>query len=625
MLGAPPCGAQETAALEFLYIDAASGEAAGGHAALRLHETVFHYEYHPGGLLLLARDCWEEFLHDYNDRQNRSVTLTRVPVSQDSYDRVRSHFLGRYVLQERRLLCLKQLEEERALLLQLAAGEDAVALEGLGFFSQARASARAARALRSIVLCRFGDAWLAARLDAVRGELEMSPPGGPGAHDPAPLWGVRLRERLAWREALALLQDARELAGDALLTSAGNGGPLTNEERAAAEEFCRQLADSVATLLASSRPDRGTALLLQMARYQALCRSLRAGSLLTLDPFSERAERLAPAAAVAGDQGRESLLQDARAEVAALRQAFVADASLRAIAYARLEAAQGRLSELERAVRLGISARVEGGHILPCRSRAVRTRLPGTPAEFSRAARLTALSLDSCRKELAEAERYHLITQNCVTELVRDVNESFASPEQARERLGGLLEPGQRLSFIPCQLPAALAAACPWSETTSLPSYRLRQLDRLYEESGPLVWLRESNTLTSSVYSPSQASADDVFLFFTDDVATPRPLLGSANLLYASAHAVGGLLLAPLDRGELLVRSLRGMFYSLPEIVFFNVRKGSFPGAPRHGPGPRGRTTRGSAVRSPRNGATPRPWPRQRSASGRGRCPRAPD
>jgi hypothetical protein len=33
----------------------------------------------------------------------------------------------------------------------------------------------------------------------------------------------------------------------------------------------------------------------------------------------------------------------------------------------------------------------------------------------------------------------------------------------------------------------------------------------------------------------------------------------------------------PLDRGELLTSGLKGAFFSLPELAFFNIRKGSFP------------------------------------------------
>jgi hypothetical protein len=590
LLWAPRCGAQTAPALDFLYIDSTVDDAAGGHAAARLGETVFHYQFFSDGLFLLVNDPWEGFRHLYNDLQNRSVTLTRVPLSRDGYDRIRSHFFTRYVLQERRLLLLDQLTEEQGLLRRLAAGEDALEVEGLGFFSESQAGDPHALELKDIVVGRFGELWLSESLLAVTAQLGKTsfrgaapgdrPVDAPAPPEPRPGWSVRLRELLALREALVLLGEARTLADDALLTADDNGGPLTDRERLAGEEYRRQLADTVLTLLASDRPDRGTALLLQMARYQALSRSLETGVLATLDPFSDLAER------VHLDYGADSPLLEARAELAAYRGAFVLDAGLRGTAYNRIEAAQGRLSELEQSRRRRAPARVEEGHLLPRRGRAIRTGLQGTPEEFSRAARVATANRDFSRKELEQTYRYNLFTRNCVTEIVRDVNESFENREQELEDLGGALEPGTKLSFIPFRLTAAVRAAFPAAETALLPSYRLRQLDRLYQRSGPLVWLRENNTLTSTLYTPSWAE-DSVFLFFTDDVVAPRPLLGTLNLLYATVHAAGGLLLAPVDRGGLLTRSLRGMLYSLPEIAFFNIRKGSFRDVPEAPEAPR--------------------------------------
>jgi hypothetical protein len=569
LLCAVPGAAAPAPALDFLYIDSAVGESAGGHTAARLGDTVFHYQYYSDGLFLLVNDRWEGFRRRYNDLQSRSVTLTRVPVSAEAYDRVRSHLFTRFVQQEQRLEHLEQLTREAELLQRLAAGEDALALEGLGLFSTSAASDPHALALRQIVERRFGAGWLQARLDEAA--------AAPGAPSFDAGWSVRLSERLALREALQLLVAAGGLADDALVSSEGESAALSAQERQAGEEFRGRIEASVLELLASNRPDRGSALLLQMARYQALGRSLAAGSLATLDPFPDAA-LAAPAAAAAppGPDG-DGPLTDARAELAALRGLFVAEPDLRMTAYGRIEAAQGSVAELERARRLAAPARSEERQLQPRRSRAVTTGLQVSAEAAALAARAAAARRDEARRALEQTYRYNLFTRNCATEIVREVNESFGGSVQAREALGGILEPGERLSFVPFRLPAAVRAAFPAPQTRTelLPSYRLRQLERLYRQRGVLAVLRENNTLTSTLYTPSRAE-DTVFLFFTDDVVAPRPLLGALNLIYATVHAAGGLLLAPVDGGTLLGQSLRGMLYSLPELAFFNIRKGSF-------------------------------------------------
>ena len=108
-----------------------------------------------------------------------------------------------------------------------------------------------------------------------------------------------------------------------------------------------------------------------------------------------------------------------------------------------------------------------------------------------------------------------------------------------------------------------------------LPSFRKRTLDKLYEQRGAVALLTESNTLTSEIYSSWEE--DSTFLFFTDDTLVWRPVFGALNLLYATSGSLGGIFSFPVDGGSLLKRSLRGMIFSLPELAFFNIRKGTFP------------------------------------------------
>ena len=102
----------------------------------------------------------------------------------------------------------------------------------------------------------------------------------------------------------------------------------------------------------------------------------------------------------------------------------------------------------------------------------------------------------------------------------------------------------------------------------------------MYGRENPLrVWLRECNVLTSTIY-PRNAD-DSFFLLFTDDVVAPRPLLGTVNLAAGLGAAVAGVPLLPFDGGRMLVAGLRGAIFSLPELAFVNLRKGSFDHVPR--------------------------------------------
>ena len=66
------------------------------------------------------------------------------------------------------------------------------------------------------------------------------------------------------------------------------------------------------------------------------------------------------------------------------------------------------------------------------------------------------------------------------------------------------------------------------------------------------------------------------FLFFTDDQVVPRPLFGAMNLLTGLGASAVGVAMLPVDGGETLWAGLRGALFSLPELVFHNIRKGTF-------------------------------------------------
>jgi hypothetical protein len=88
------------------------------------------------------------------------------------------------------------------------------------------------------------------------------------------------------------------------------------------------------------------------------------------------------------------------------------------------------------------------------------------------------------------------------------------------------------------------------------------------------IYIRECNTLTSSIYHGTKG--DTPFLFFTDDVVWVRPLYGAINGAYGLITAALGVFTLPFDGGDLSLAGLKGALYSLPELFFFNIRKGSF-------------------------------------------------
>ena len=113
-------------------------------------------------------------------------------------------------------------------------------------------------------------------------------------------------------------------------------------------------------------------------------------------------------------------------------------------------------------------------------------------------------------------------------------------------------------------------------QSTVLGSYRDQQLEKLYtQNNGLIVALRESNVFSSTLYT---YNADDAFfVFFTDENLLLSPVFGLFNTLAGMGQSLFGFLSWPFDAGQNLKSGATGVLMSLPELLFFNMRKGSYP------------------------------------------------
>ena len=148
--------------------------------------------------------------------------------------------------------------------------------------------------------------------------------------------------------------------------------------------------------------------------------------------------------------------------------------------------------------------------------------------------------------------------------------------------MGGRLRMEGSFNFVPAVSAMAVETSYPVTERFQLTSYRRARVEEMYRRENPVtVFLRESNTLTSAIY---RRNADDsIFVFFTDDAVVARPLFGAVNLVVGIAASAVGLVALPVDGGATLWAGLKGALFSLPELFFQNIRKGSFEHIRREG------------------------------------------
>ena len=175
------------------------------------------------------------------------------------------------------------------------------------------------------------------------------------------------------------------------------------------------------------------------------------------------------------------------------------------------------------------------------------------------------------RGQMLALYAYDLVRHNCVTELFAVIDTAGVADVRPASTTG--------LEVIPRFSPQALSRRFEVESEMTIPSYRRLALDAMYRVENPLaVALRESNRWTARSFAGNRA---EPFVFFTDDLVLPRPLLGAANLAAGAAVAAFGVLSLPLDAGERLLGGVEAMVFSLPELVWVNIRKGSLLFAPQ--------------------------------------------
>ncbi|WP_244288322.1 hypothetical protein [Leptospira congkakensis] len=169
---------------------------------------------------------------------------------------------------------------------------------------------------------------------------------------------------------------------------------------------------------------------------------------------------------------------------------------------------------------------------------------------------------------------YHLTFQNCTSELFRYMNEMFPDGKVGNETIWNPLSSKTvSFNFVPAVAAKKLESNSGTKQTKVFLSYRNLKRNKL--TSFTEKHFKERFVPTSKIYKPNPI--DHPFLFFTEESIWNRPIFGLANTIYGVGYTGMGILTAPIDKGQNFSKGTESVFYSLPELVFFNIRKGHFP------------------------------------------------
>ncbi|WP_244310443.1 hypothetical protein [Leptospira noumeaensis] len=169
---------------------------------------------------------------------------------------------------------------------------------------------------------------------------------------------------------------------------------------------------------------------------------------------------------------------------------------------------------------------------------------------------------------------YHLTHQNCTSELFRYMNEMFPDGKIGNEMIWNPLSSKMlSLNFVPAIAAKKLEFNSGTKHTKVFLSYRNLKRNKLTNFTEK--HFTERFVPTSKVYKSNPL--DPPFLFFTEETIWNRPIFGLANTVYGMGYTGMGILTSPFDKGQRFSKGTESVFYSLPELAFFNIRKGHFP------------------------------------------------
>jgi hypothetical protein len=572
--------------LEYVYIEANAGSSAGGHAALRLGDDVFDFQNHRFDTLRLRRTRWDEFRYLYTVLENRTLRIARIETSDPVAEAIRDRFNRRFLEEGRRFAHLAELRRDRQLLERLAAASPAsvtdisalLDLRGAGLFYGSEVGSGESAVLSELrvrIAAKHGAGFLDARRRDLESEISAlaSQAGFAGRFSELSLQLLALRTVDA---ALAVRPERLRSTNDGSLA-------LDARERERLARLSEGLESALVDLVASRRPDWGYPALLGMARLEAIATSLREDRLVVLDAYAAT-PRASTGTPVRSSAYLSELLENAERDLAWARARLANSKRPGELTVARLEDAVNRFVETREAARDGRPLRLREEPGLPApRPEEVTLPLPANePARFAEAAREAQERERTALATLRNALGYDLVTRNCITEIFATLDAELGA--QGSERaLGGRLEPSRSLDFIPVVSYGSVVETYRVTEVGEIPSLRRTRMAELYEEENDFrVYLRESNTLSSTIYRRNDM--EPFFLFFTDDAIAPRPLFGALNVAAGAAQAAVGVLRAPFDRGATLWSGIKGIAFSLPELFFVNLRKGILEYAPADPP-----------------------------------------
>ena len=573
--------------VNYLYINASEGSASGGHTALRFDKETYHFQHFPGGIIRLVKQASSDFDFQYRYLENRTLYQTSIELGFEQYKQLRDHFNLRFLQQKQQDILLKEIKLNLALLEPKSTDFNTqLIVRGAGLFSQNTYAEKTVflnnQKINAQIKHRLDSTFLkqkTSQLEKQLAKIKAQPWPESTLHlSKNTFISVPYSFAQQYIDTVSQLLFLQILEKNTQLNEANYFSPehqlfsLSDVEIEKLTQLQTGLTDNLISLLNSKRPDAGNAALILYARILSLSYSINSGHWVFLDTYADSSPSITYAEVEIYKAAFKAQQQDALSSITEIKQQLFSQPAITEKDYGHFERLSNYYYERERGLNKRQKIRTAGEQRLPSKSVPLPTYLlPKLNAQEIDSAKARLINYQiNLTQQVQALYPYDLFTHNCVTEIFSAIQNAQVDADPLANLL--TLINKDPTAFIPYLSFADIAEQ---HNTQVLASFRKQQLEEMYAQENTLrVYLREFNTLSAQDYKFNEL--DSPFLFFTNEQVWSRPLFGTINLITASSIGIYGSFTWPFDAGENLKKGAMGILMSLPELAFFNIRKGTY-------------------------------------------------
>jgi len=564
-------------------VNANTGQSSGGHSGIRLGELVYHFQFYPDQIFHIVRESWAEFRYVYGIQENRTIKISKVGISKETFDFLLERMNEIYLIQKKELDNLVNLENDLKILGSILTGGGLIHLKAAGYFHSKPTKNNDYKPLLQKIHSKFGRNFILQNLTATRkklyqfkfysSEVEQFPNERKIYPKTITHFSTEYLELISLVKVYEVLLDELELNPSSFFEyNFDSTLSLTEIRMSLLSKLSEKLENEILNLFESNSTNKGYSLLVTIARYLVIKKSIVNKTNYFLDSYNKN-HMLVIGEAIHNKSFLTGVETQTRGKVNVMYNDLFTKEELLERDYNKLEDLANRHVEILNGLNKLEPIRINYEQMMPSKEGDVTLDYDYSKSHLFESL-ITKVHSNKSKYELALQKKYsfNLFNKNCTTELFHSINSFFQMGNiESKERLGGVVNGDDFLVFIPVYAYYAVGEKYNSLTEVTIPSLRTMIL----KKNSPYgLSFMESNTLTSQYYKFN--NEDSLFIFFTEDVIWQRPIYGILNLAVGVGETFFGIALLPIDKGKRFVKGLQGVFFSGPELFFFNVRKGTF-------------------------------------------------